>query len=647
MEIKDLEQYSGIYDFKDQLKRLIYERSARSFDAGDWARDALTSPEMVEQRQVYIRSQFIKAIGGLPSTEDSVHAEVVGTLNCDGFRIEKIVFDSRPDTKVSSNLYIPDDVDSPRGAVLFLCGHFEQAKHHVEYQTVCQYLVRAGLVVLAIDPIGQGERLSYYEPGIDDPVIRWGTTEHDHVGCQCLPIGDCLARYFVHDAMRAVDYLCTRPEVDPARIGVTGNSGGGLQTSMMMMCDPRIAAAAPATFIMNRRTYMYAGGAQDAEQIWPGFTAAGLDHEDLLLAMTPKPVLVLAVKYDFFPIEGTRETVARTRRFWEMYDKGDHLEYVEDTSTHKYTKHLARVAAEFFSKHLLGRTVSPSDESIRTVEPSLLWCTKSGQLQKEYQARTVHHENVDRVITREKERAARPHEDRRSLALDWLRERVFATRTKCELNPRLDMQKGLMDNLAVYNAIWWSQPGIFNHAYLFRDVRYEAERLPVTIAVWDGGTYGIREHIDWIRSTCDAGRTVMVLDVSGSGLLTPHTLNQRDPLEFYEILHKLTCDLYWLGDSLAALRTFDVLRAIDVLEELPDLDTSSIRLYGYGRHGMYALLASALDDRIGDFDWYKSIASIGDWVKSKYYNASDISSLIIPGMLHYFELADLRVWGRE
>ena len=135
----------------------------------------------------------------------------------------------------------------------------------------------------------------------------------------------------LHDAMRT-RLLISRPEVDPAKIGVTGNSGGGTQTSLVMLADPRVAAAAPATFIMNRETYQRTGQPQDAEQLWPGFTGAGFDHEDILLAMAPKPVCVLAVTSDFFPIEGTRRTVTRSRRIWELSDRGEALELVEDDS---------------------------------------------------------------------------------------------------------------------------------------------------------------------------------------------------------------------------------------------------------------------------------------------------------------------------
>ena len=138
------------------------------------------------------------------------------------------------------------------------------------YQEVCQYLVQAGLVVLAQDPIGQGERCSYYEKDLDRKLVDSGTDEHSYAGLMCLPLGNGIARYFVHDIIRSVDYLCTRPEVDASRIGITGNSGGGIQTALAMVCEPRLAAAAPANFIMNRRTYMYSGQGQDGEGVWPG-----------------------------------------------------------------------------------------------------------------------------------------------------------------------------------------------------------------------------------------------------------------------------------------------------------------------------------------------------------------------------------------
>jgi cephalosporin-C deacetylase-like acetyl esterase len=560
-------------------------------------------------------------------------------MECDGFSLEKVVFEARPGVFVTANLYLPDGIESPRGAVQFLCGHAYEAKQYPEYQIVCQYLVKAGLVVLAQDPVGQGERLSYYEPGRGGTTVEWGTTEHDYAGTQCLPLGDTIGRYFVHDAMRGIDYLCSRREVDPSRIGVTGNSGGGTQTSMMMVCDPRLAAAAPATFIMDRRTWLHSGGAQDAEQIWPGTTALGFDHEDILLAMAPKPVLVLALQWDFFPIEGARRTVQRVKRVWELLGEGDKIGLVEDTSRHAYTRRLARAAAEFFSHHLLGRTVTADDIAVEPLPLEQLNCTASGQVRGELAgARFVQEENCDRLAEAQRDREARPEAERKAEALAWLREQVLRGRRPCDLNPR-EYTVGRMEEMDVAWYLWWSQEGLFNHGVVFRHHAQAREPRPVTLAIWPGGTTDLHPHLTWIRQTCAADRAVMVLDPTGVGNVAPHS--GGDPLAQYGVIRKLNDDLVWLNDSLAAMRTYDVTRAVEVLPLLPDLRQEDVRVYGCGRYAVYGQFAAALDSRIRGIEIAAGLGSYADWVGARHYDRHDIRSVILPGVLRQFDLPEL------
>src|SRR5690606_21299389 len=115
----------------------------------------------------------------------------------------------------------------------------------------------------------------------------------------------------------------------------------------------------------------------DAEQIWRGFTGAGYDHEDILLAVAPKPFCVLAVTADFFPIEGARRTVERSRRIWELFGKEGEgkLEIVEDVSTHAYTPVLAKGAARFFTRHFFGKEVDPSGFKPEPFTDQELWST--------------------------------------------------------------------------------------------------------------------------------------------------------------------------------------------------------------------------------------------------------------------------------
>jgi len=647
MTFKELENYSPdqwFYETRDQLKRFVYKRSEEAFAAGDRARDNIKTIEQLEARRTYMREKLIESVGGLPNCDSPLNPQITGRIEEDGFHIEKIIFESRPNTYVTANMYIPDDIDAPSGAVLFLCSHSEKAKHDDEYQIVCRYLVKAGLVVLALDPIGQGERLSYYEKLINSTTVNWGTAEHDYAGSQCWPLGDGIARYFIHDAMRGIDYLCTRPEVDPARIGITGNSGGGTQTSLLMVCDPRVAAAAPATFIMNRRTYLYTGGAQDSEQIWPGMTEVGFDHEDILMAMAPRPVLVLAASSDFFPIEGTRKTFERVQRFCKMYGRENDLLLFTDNSDHHYTRAMAKTAARFFSHHLLGKSVSVRDDEIKPIDPSLLWCTPGGQIRGVYEnARTVYEENFERTSEKEKMRNSFNETEKKERALKWLKDKVYYSRKPCELNPRsfLTLQ---VENLIVQTNIWWSQEGIFNYGLIFRDYRFSGKTLPVTVAVWDGGTSRLQAHSEWIRKKCSQGRAVLVVDVTGEGNIMPNGLKGYDPCDFYGIVFKLCHDLMWLNDSIAAMRIYDLIRTIDFIDKLAEADPGDIEFYAHGRHGVYAEMASVLDGRIKKIEVEEGMHSYTDWVKARYYNAYDITSIILPGILNYFDLPDLRKW---
>ncbi|MDF2718323.1 MAG: hypothetical protein K0R28_5248 [Paenibacillus sp.] len=526
---------------------------------------------------------------------------------------------------------------------MFVCGHGAEGKLYPSYQKVCQCLVRAGLVVLAIDPMGQGERLGYSDHGADKPFTRL-VGEHEHVGAQCWPLGDGLARYFIHDIVRAVDYLCTRPEVDPAKIGITGSSGGGTQTSLAMICEPRLAAAAPGTFIMNRESYLFAGQAQDAEQIWPNMSACGFDHEDILLAMAPRPVMVLAVTGDIFPIEGTRRTVERSRRLWDKYGCGDRLCLQEDESVHMYTVPLAQAAASFFALHLLGKNVRVETEGLVVESGSEMWCTASGQIRGDYpDARKVYHENGDRLDKLERDRAAAPKSERKAKAIVWLGGQVRGNRPVCALNPR-HQRLGSWQGLNVQSSIWWSQPGLFSHGFLFSDSAPGLSQRPLAIAIWEGGTTRLQAHESWIRGQCSQGGAVLVLDLTGTGALAPNAINGKGLRDTFGTLHKLNMDLLWLGDSLAALRTYDVLRAIEFARHLYTIDVKQIRIYAEGRFGVYAEWAHALEPGPVLLEVANEWESIASWVRSEYYDNTGISEFVLPGMLRLFDLPDLRRW---
>lgn len=640
------------FDVKSQLSRWIYELAMHAAKEGEQARQNIATVDALKQRQQAIREGIVRCIGGIHRSDTPLLPEMTGIVQGDGFRIEKVLFQSRPDVYVTGNLYLPDHITAPRGAVLMLSGHREQAKHHNEYQTVCHYLVKAGLIVFSIDPVGQGERFGYYDPATKHAPLT-SVLEHENVGRQCLPLGDSLARYMLHDAVRAIDYLCTRPEVDPERIGVTGHSGGGTQTALVMMYDERIAAAAPGGFIMNRPYFLMTGKPQDAEQKWPGFSALGFDHEDIIMAMSPRPVMIMATTYCGVPIEGARHTYNVNRRFWELCGQSEQLRLYEEVNVHRYSPTMAQAAAQFFASHLLGVDECSTDDEINLISPEELLCTKSGQVLGEIKgAKSISDENLLRLHELERARKLTEEQARKQRAIDWLRQKVYYNREPVDFNTR-PQSAGLLEHESIRfkRFVWWSQRGLLNHGIWFEDSRTDDtmdEKRQAVIAIWDGGTAELAKHAHWIRSTCAAGRLAIVLDPTGIGPLLPHLYPPTDnPFKKFGLIDRITDELMWLNDSMAALRTYDVLRSVEWALSMPMIDPSNVQLYGHGRYSVYASWAALLDERINAVTIEDRFSSFAEWISEPFYDDHDSLSFIIPGILHYFDLPDADCWLTE
>jgi hypothetical protein len=256
-------------------------------------------------------------------------------------------------------------------------------------------------------------------------------------------------------------------------------------------------------------------------------------------------------------------------------------------------------------------------------------------------ARGVYEENIDRLAWLENERYSLLRLPRCERAREWLKERVFANRMPCDLNPRVYSGQQCQD-LFSRAYVWWAQEGILNHAQVIKDYRYVSINTPAVVAIWDGGTSAIGRHAHWIRGICGSGKAVIVPDLTGVGALLPNTLNSAyGAYDFYGTTFKLADDLIWLNDSLAAMRIYDVLRIMDVLDVLPGVKADSMTFFAHGLHGIYPQLAAVLDKRIKISQVVDGIDSYAGWIKSRHYDDHDIMSIILPGMLRYFDIQDL------
>ncbi|MDQ2946821.1 MAG: prolyl oligopeptidase family serine peptidase, partial [Acidobacteriota bacterium] len=282
----------------------------------------LTSREAISARQRWVTETFWRIVGGQPA-RTPLRARTINSFERPGYRLEKVVYESRPGLVIPANLYVPTTGAPPYSGVLFQMGHSLNGKANEPYQKCCQGLARLGYIVLAFDPMGQGER-TYYPAA--SGLTRFGSadTEHTYPGKQMLLVGDTATRLQVWDAVRSLDYLAQRPEVDPKRLGCTGQSGGGTLTMLLAAVDDRLAAAAVASG--NTENFACAnfnppGSTDDAEQDLIGSGAAGFDRWDLLYPMAPKPLLIIVSARDFFGTYSPQYISSG----WEEYRKLRHV----------------------------------------------------------------------------------------------------------------------------------------------------------------------------------------------------------------------------------------------------------------------------------------------------------------------------------
>ncbi len=632
----------------EQLKEFIYRNQEAMFDQGDARRDQVKTPEALRRYNEAMRAAFVEAIGGRMSCDAPLNPRVAGRTDMGDYIVEAVVFNSRPRTYVTASLYIPKGVPLPGPAVLFLCGHAPLGRMDEDYQRVCWTLVKAGLIVLAMDPLGQGERSNFYDHNAGAFTIQRTSPDHDACGVPALTTGRTLQQYFLLDEMRAVDYMLTRPEIDPKRIGVTGNSGGGTQTMAMMAVDDRIAAAAPGTFVTSRREYMRLGQAQDAEQIWPGIAAKGFDHANPLMIFAPRPAMILAVQCDFFPIEGTLETYEAAKKAYALYGKADSLRLVVDNDTHAYTPTLAVRAAEFFSEVLGGRRITVDNSGFTPLPEEALRVTQTGQVKGEIRdARFVPQEVAAFAAELRAARLALPEETRMARARAWLTERVMFGRAPAPFHARVFPRSACVQTGGYMgvSVSWWTQKRLFAFGNLIKLEKDEGTPgMPTVLAVWEDGTKKIAAHETWIRAQCEAGYQVLVLDVPGMGAIEQRNMTLGASYKgAFGTLYTLCGNLLFMGDSMAAMRVWDVLRAIEMLGEVFGVAEKDVTLYCEGPEGVYGVMAAFLNERVG----VRYGEGLLDSVERRYMRreafAYDNSlPLLIPGMLAYFDYEELR-----
>jgi len=605
----------GYHDASRDLWREIEQRTSAAIELGQQLADkALETPHTLDAFQSHVRDVVEQGIGGRLSEVVSGTAganffltDVLQPEPQAPYRIEKVSLTSPAGTRIPLNIYAPN-TSGPHPAVLFLCGHDPLGKAGHAYQQACAMFAMAGFVVATFDPLGQGERHSYLD---SKPPIAPGTTEHTYAGIPYWFSGTSLARYFLADADAVLNHLMNRTDVDASRIIATGSSGGGMLTTLMMALEPRLAGAAPAAYVTSKAEYVTTGARQDAEQILLGATAAGLDHDWLLMAMAPKPVCVLATNWDFFPIEGAIRSSARASRAWQLLGRDKDFRLARFDTPHMYHLDMAREVIEFFSKRFeLPHQPHLADFVPVTLSPTELQVTSSGQVETEEDGALFAPELLRREIA-ERQRVelsghgAAPATAQTAKA--WLRAKIFAHRKPVEPNPRY------VEGDGEWHALWRNEANIWGAGIVYGTPAEEIH----TIAITDMG------------ETSRAQPGTLALHVRGRGALQPHDRDQLPPENQASSTYRIITDLIGLDDSLAAAQIWDVLRAIDIFAN------REIQLVGVGYGAYLARLAAFCDPRVKALNLADEFVDPDHfWARREYDTGRGAWHGVIPGMLH-------------
>lgn len=616
---------------QDWLVAEVRDAEAR----GKARRDALKTKADAEAYVKSVQQRIRDCFGPMPE-KTPLNAKITKTLERDGYRIENIVFESRPGFMVTGNLYLPKSAKAVPG-VIGVCGHSLNGKAEKAYQSFAQGLARQGMACFLIDPLGQGERFQYLNEKLGSR-LGGGTSEHNQMGNHQTLVGEFLGSWFAWDGIRALDYLLTRSEIDPQHLGITGNSGGGTQTTWLCGLEPRFTMGAPSCFVTTFRRDAENELPQDNEQCPPGVLAADLDHGDFLAAMAPKPVIIMAQEKDYFDARGSAETYERLKHLYTLLGKPENIQLHIGPDPHGYTQPNREAMYRFFGK-AAGLAAHDKEPVMKIETDADLQCTLEGQVARM---------GSKMVMAYTKEKAESLAQQRTSQAGEALRQAVRDVLHLPEL-PATAPDYSILRNVG-------------NRQYPKKDyctyaVETGAESMALVTRLSDEPLtsrlpHGQKKAVLYIaHRSADAElrdealvkdllaaepeAAFFACDVRGIGESQPDTCGANQFLRPYGSHYFYAAYGLMLDQPLLGQRTHDVLRVVQLLKAAGH---SEIHLAGKGWGALPAALAALLSDQVQQVTLKNALTSFQELAVHEDYQWP--YAVMPHGVLKHFDLPD-------
>lgn len=633
----DAQKSLNVLDWKTEysLNTYLLQQMHTQYDARRRSFDRALSLSM----RPYIQSaadRYQYLIGDALQHAKLSNPVVTGVIREEGYRIEKIVYESYASHHITANLYVPQG-KGPFPAVLLFCGHEDISKATESYQQTAILFARNGYVVLVVDPISQSERYQITD-NTGKPLTRGGTTEHTLLNAASNLLGTSTPVDELLDNKISLDYLETRPEVDTNRIGCLGNSGGAMQTIYFAGYDKRIKVIALSSYLATRERTLELSGPADGCAQMPNEGKEQLEFTDYLLMAAPTPVLILAGRYDFIDYQGTEEAYTELKKAYTALGHADKVSLFTYDDGHGISQPKREAAVQWFNRWLKkdNSPVHEREASLKT--PAQLSVTTTGQVQSTFR-------NEVSIV------------QRNQLRYESLqRQRNQDVKGKKE---RIDLIRKFIGIYDTGRSVRTEDKGIVNeHGFSFHKkiIRKENEIPLPALVVYPSGTP--RKLLIWandkgkmasaasdsLRMLTEQGYIVILCDLRGTGE-TEDKAELNDP-KYYNREYRNAMLALHTGRSLVLQRTTDILSVIDMIRQDKQLSVLSLEVKVSGIHAVPGLHAALLNPWIS-----KLYISGGIRTYREVFNnpsARDWYSYVIPGMLQFYDIPDMEaVVGKD
>jgi dienelactone hydrolase len=550
--------------------------------AGDW-----------NARKDEYRRQLAEMLGLWPEPpRGDLHATVTGALDHPEFTVEKLHFQSLPYLYVTADLFIPKNLSAPAPAILYVCGHSEVKKDGISYGNKTAYqhhgewFARNGYVCLVIDTIQLGEIEGHHHGTYREGMWWWQSRGYTPAGVE------------TWNGIRAIDFLCSRKEVDPGRIGMTGRSGGGAYTWYVAAMDQRVRVAAPVAGITDLRNHIVDGCIEGHCDCMYMVNTYRWDFAQVAALIAPRPLLIgNSDKDTIFPLDGVNRVHDQVRRIYKLLGADANLGLLITEGPHQDTQDLQVPVFRWFNRFLKNDRGTVDKVAVSMLTPQQL--RVFDKLPQDQVSTTIQETFVPAAPAPKVPENQQQWETQRNAWKEALRQKTFRgwpqETPSLDLKPAFDVTR---NGTRLRASDFTSQHDVQLRLYIAQPQNEEVKELALRVL-------GERDWTEWRESMglnssgdLEVGGQSRSSPASGStafAWLAPRgvgpTVWSGDAKKQAQILRRFAL----LGQTLEGMRVWDICRAMQAIRSIDDLKHLPLILRGQGAIGADCLYATLFE----------------------------------------------------